>query len=934
MNAADLKRVRDDIDDLRTLVVGLKSTLDQVVALPAHGPSVHQSQNLVVEDTSWEQEYRSPCHSLMQPRLDVENPLAPNANKRSRWQRTAQKLRAVSLLKKVNDNADCLESSIVASLFDTHPQSRPAVIFRKRSSQTQATLSRPPSWLAEASSRRRTHSTSVNSVKGIRRANPKSTSWNNRISKEWAPDKFAKDNAAASPGLVSNQYGSHPALSTSARGRAENTRDPSHRVSPSFVDSPARPRVSLAPSQKLEATSSFSIPALNENSPTPVRKPSRARRGTASQPSPPARSRGGSRADQFSSSRVPERSFVGRFFTDRAVNPLKRHDADTQSKVLLPDCPLKFCVDVATLLVFLLEYLVVLYIAATLPDEFPPWYFVAVSVVTVGVAAWIWTNTRTAVLSQWELEDTRAGIWKMYRDSWLVFDVLLTIPWDALAYSIAGNHVSTRVFASIRLLRLVRQPFLMRTANPVAERSLLTQFMNELFWGLAVIHLAACSWILVGTPQDQGYQTEEELRVNKAHQYISALYWSCVTISSTGYGDIAPSSIRGRILSNVWCCIGVVILVYIGAKVTQWMVVVDPYLLAEINKKRQLNSVMSHNKIPFEVQKNAISVFRVVLETASRDYNEILNELPRFLQDEIRLHIKLRLISQAPLFRKVARDCLTALAQVMIQEWYSLDENIIEYGQQGSEMFFLGHGIVEIYTYGPRGEELWMTNLKGGSFFGEIAIMSDDCTRTATVRAVTCCTIYTLTKDNFTYICSLYPDLKAKVEGQVQSRLETITENIKALERVWKVAQLSPLMPNEKDTRGKRNWKKLVSLVLVNKEKACGRVDATAAEAQSQPALNSGDATPTDSNFLPKVGTFVEPLNYHTGVSQFQRNSIGSYESYQTQQPLGNENRSRRMKLRPSLISESLKTDVSQIERFTTPADSLCVSDITPQDQT
>eukprot|EP01061_Rhynchopus_euleeides_P015023 TRINITY_DN25790_c0_g1_i1.p1 TRINITY_DN25790_c0_g1~~TRINITY_DN25790_c0_g1_i1.p1 ORF type:complete len:387 (+),score=118.50 TRINITY_DN25790_c0_g1_i1:156-1163(+) len=294
------------------------------------------------------------------------------------------------------------------------------------------------------------------------------------------------------------------------------------------------------------------------------------------------------------------------------------------------------------------------------------------------------------------------------------------------------------------------------------------------------------------------------------------------------------------------------VIVYGGAKVTQWMVVVDPFLLAEMDKKRQLYALMTHNNIPWKIQKSALSVYPVVLETSSHDYNSIIEELPRFLQDQIRLHVKLKLIRKVPIFKGVTEDCLVAVAQVTVPEFYPQDENVIEYGEKGSEMFFLEHGIVEIYTYNEDGAEIWMANLKGGSFFGEISLMSEDCRRTATVRAVTASVMYLLTKESFDHVVSLYPDLREKVEDQAKSRLDDIKVNLDGIERMKKATRMVPLQPRLGDSEAKKRWKRLVMQVILHRKKAMG-----VPEEEERAPKNAEDAT------APMIGTFVEPINYH-----------------------------------------------------------------------
>eukprot|EP01064_Diplonema_japonicum_P002578 TRINITY_DN11637_c2_g1_i1.p1 TRINITY_DN11637_c2_g1~~TRINITY_DN11637_c2_g1_i1.p1 ORF type:complete len:822 (+),score=104.25 TRINITY_DN11637_c2_g1_i1:167-2632(+) len=587
-------------------------------------------------------------------------------------------------------------------------------------------------------------------------------------------------------------------------------------------------------------------------------------------------------------------------------NPLKSNKERGWSKslcgreedVMIPNGTAKIVIDIFVLVALLIEFVCVLWIWAASLEDFEIWYiFVALWSSMVNFI-WILTNFRTAFIQGFTLTDNPAHIQLHYLRGWFAFDLILSIPWDIIASTFAST-LAVKICAGIRVFRLCRERGLMQKLNPVEDPPNWQQAIRVTFWFSISLHIATCSWVYIATHTDQGFESKEALEQNRVAQYVAALYWTCATISSTGYGDISATSTGSRILANLWIWGGVGITVWIGAKVTQWMVVVDPYALAELKKRRQLYSLMTKNRIPWKVQKSAFAIYPVVLETSSHDYNTIIDELPRFLQDQIRLHVKIKLIDSVPIFRGISEECQAALAQVMLQEFFPVDENVIEYGDQGMEMFFVEHGIVEIYTINPDGEEVWMANLKGGSFFGEIALMSEDCRRTATVRAVTSCTIYTLTKQNFTLIASVYPDLKAKMEEEAIKRLADIKKNLQMLERIRMLAKMHQLRPNSDDSKAKERWKRVVLEVLVNKKKAIGTTDTSdentnnnnnnKPEEDLKPGViidssSSDDAgsTYTDSSccnnklgifpmrevtmkspvLQPRIGTFSEPLSF------------------------------------------------------------------------
>jgi voltage-gated potassium channel len=81
-------------------------------------------------------------------------------------------------------------------------------------------------------------------------------------------------------------------------------------------------------------------------------------------------------------------------------------------------------------------------------------------------------------------------------------------------------------------------------------------------------------------------------------------------------------------------------------------------------------------------------------------------------------------------------------------------------------MYFISRGTVEIIA--PDGATV-LTTLTDGQFFGELALLFSQ-PRTANVRAVNYCDLYTLDKDTFDLVLTRYPEFAAHIKKEADKR--------------------------------------------------------------------------------------------------------------------------------------------------------------------
>ena len=131
----------------------------------------------------------------------------------------------------------------------------------------------------------------------------------------------------------------------------------------------------------------------------------------------------------------------------------------------------------------------------------------------------------------------------------------------------------------------------------------------------------------------------------------------------------------------------------------------------------------------------------------------------------LRKDAKIDLIKQVPLFAQCSRRELAEVASIADEIDLPAGKELIREGGRGREFFVLLDGTVDVQK-----DERRIRELKGGDFFGEIALVSD-APRTATVTTSSPVRALVVSDRSFRSLLRHSPSIQLKVLQALADRL-------------------------------------------------------------------------------------------------------------------------------------------------------------------
>ncbi|XP_054460045.1 potassium voltage-gated channel subfamily H member 1b isoform X1 [Anoplopoma fimbria] len=367
-----------------------------------------------------------------------------------------------------------------------------------------------------------------------------------------------------------------------------------------------------------------------------------------------------------------------------------------------------------------------------------------------------------------------------YVKTWFVIDLLSCLPYDVInAFENVDEGISS-LFSSLKVVRLLRLGRVARKLDHYIEYGAAVLVLLVCVFGLAA-HWLACIWFSIGDYEviDEdtnsvrmdswlfllGETVGTPYRFNtsgtgrweggpsKDSVYITSLYFTMTSLTSIGFGNIAPNTDGEKIFAVAMMMIGSLLYATIFGNVTT----IFQQMYANTNRYHEmLNSVRDFLKL-YQVPKGLSErVMDYIVSTWSMsrgiDTDKVLQICPKDMRADICVHLNRKVFKEHPAFRLASDGCLRALAMEFQTVHSAPGDLIFHAGESIDSLCFVVSGSLEVIQ-----DDEVVAILGKGDVFGDVfwkeMTLAQSC---ANVRALTYCDLHIIKRDALQKVLEFY----------------------------------------------------------------------------------------------------------------------------------------------------------------------------------
>ncbi|KAL7142504.1 hypothetical protein ABFS83_08G127500 [Erythranthe nasuta] len=366
-----------------------------------------------------------------------------------------------------------------------------------------------------------------------------------------------------------------------------------------------------------------------------------------------------------------------------------------------------------------------------------------------------------------------------YLSTWFAFDVCSTVPFQSLSIIFTDHNggLGFNLLSMLRLWRLRRVSSLFaRLEKDIRFNYFWTRFTKLVSVTLFAVHCAGCFNYMIA----ERYRNSKRTWIGAVYpnfkqmkvwdKYVTALYWSIVTLTTTGYGDLHAENTREMLFEMMYMLFNLGLTSYLIGNMTNLVV---HWTCSTRNFRDNITAASEYarrNQLPSNIQDQVLSHICLKFKTQGLRQQEMMNGLPKAIRTSIANYLFYTIVQNVHLFHGVSDDLLLQLVPEMEAEYYSPREDVILQNEASTDAYILVSGAVD-YIAKFNGQDQIIGKASTGEMFGEIGVLCGK-SQPFGVRTAEVSQMLRLSKATFLNILRLKPEDELTVMNNLFKKMK------------------------------------------------------------------------------------------------------------------------------------------------------------------
>ncbi|XP_022724292.1 potassium channel KAT1-like [Durio zibethinus] len=318
-----------------------------------------------------------------------------------------------------------------------------------------------------------------------------------------------------------------------------------------------------------------------------------------------------------------------------------------------------------------------------------------------------------------------------YISTWFAFDVCSTAPFQSISlmFTDHGSELGLRLLNMLRLWRLRRVSSLFaRLEKDIRFNYFWTRCAKLIYVTLFAVHCAGCfNYLIADRYPDPSRTWIGAVYPNfKEHslwdRYITSIYWSITTLTTTGYGDLHAENPREMLFDIFYMLFNLGLTAYLIGNMTNLVVHWTSQTRNFRDTVKAASEFAVRNQLPAHIRDQMLSHICLRFKTKGLKQQETLNSLPRAIRSSIAQHLFFHIVQKAYLFQGVSHDFLFQLVSEMDAEYFPPKEDVILQNESPTDLYILVSGAVNLIAHAD-GLDRVIVKVAAGEMFGEVGVL-------------------------------------------------------------------------------------------------------------------------------------------------------------------------------------------------------------------